>query len=76
MGMEAQRWWKTTESGLPAGGNCRWPETLDLRQAGVGEASKEKGSKNILSVRADSIVSVNAKEGGCNLEVLLWLLAL
>lgn len=28
------------EFGLPADGNYRWKQTLDLRQAGVGEASE------------------------------------
>lgn len=49
--------------GLPAGGNCKWQQTLDLRQAGIGEASKEKESKKIVTM------SVNAKANGCNFDV-------
>lgn len=64
MGTEAPNGGKL-QPGLPAGGNCRWQQTLVLRQAGVGKALKEKGSKDTLSMNV--IMIVNTK--GCNFEV-------
>lgn len=50
------------EFGLPADGNYRWKQTLDLRQAGVGEASERFKKKTV-------IMGMNAKGNGCNFEV-------
>lgn len=55
---------------LPAGGNCRQQQILDLRQAGVKEASKEKGAEEMLSMRV--IMSMNAKGMAVTFRCLLW----